>query len=93
MMTRLRVVARVGCLIGKILLMAALVTWVAMSPLVWILRDGLAVGMVETTGMEALIKFLVGWGVPALVLAVPLAGLFLIERRLSPRPTHCEEIT
>jgi hypothetical protein len=77
-------VPRVCCLIGKVVLMAVLVTWVAAAPLVWILRDGLAPGMVETVGMQAAFKFLVGWGVPALVLAVPLLGLWLIERRLTP---------
>jgi hypothetical protein len=76
-------VARVCCLIGKIILMAVLVNWVAAAPLVWILRDGLAPGMVESVGTQAVFKFLVCWGVPALVLAVLVVGLSAIERRLT----------
>jgi hypothetical protein len=72
--------------------MAALVTWVAIAPLVWILRDGLAVGMVETTGIDAVLKFLVGWGVPALVLAIPLIGLFVVERRMVSPPANGGEV-
>jgi hypothetical protein len=77
-------VARGCCLIGKMVLMAVLVTWVTAAPLVWILRDGLRPGMVESAGTQVAFKFLVCWGVPALMLAVPLVGLWLIERRLTP---------
>lgn len=75
-------VARGGRWIIKVVLLALLVNWVAAAPLVWILRDGLAPGMVESVGMQAVWKFLVGWGVPALMLAAPLAGLAMLERRL-----------
>ncbi|HEY7156756.1 MAG TPA: hypothetical protein VH575_22495 [Gemmataceae bacterium] len=84
MAIRGRSVVRVCCLIGKIILMAVLVNWVAAAPLVWILRDGLAPGMVESVGTQAVFKFLVGWGVPALVLAVLMVGLSALERRLTP---------
>jgi hypothetical protein len=84
MAIRLRGVARVCCVIGKVVLMAVLVTWVVAASLVWILRDGLAQGMIESAGTQAVAKFLVCWGVPALVLAVPLVGLSAIERRLTP---------
>ncbi|HTU92384.1 MAG TPA: hypothetical protein VMF69_20045 [Gemmataceae bacterium] len=77
-------VARVCCLIGKIILLAVLVTWVTAAPLVWILRDGLGPDMVETSGLKAAFKFLVCWGVPALAISVPLVGLSLIERRCQP---------
>jgi hypothetical protein len=62
-------------------LFAALLTWVAAAPLVWILRDGLGPDMVETDGLTSLLKFLVQWSVPAAVLAVPLVVLWVIERR------------
>jgi hypothetical protein len=75
--------ARACCLIGEVVLAAALVTWVLAAPLVWILRDGLKPGMVESTGLRAAFKFLVGWGVPALLIALPLVGLFVLERRLA----------
>ncbi len=79
----MKVVARACCLAGQVALAAALLTWVAAAPLVWILRDGLGPGMVESAGARAALKFLVGWGAPALALAVPLAGLTVIQRRLS----------
>ncbi len=79
----MRRTATLCCQILRITLSAALATWVAAAPLVWILRDGLAVGMVETTGARAAYKFLVGWGVPALILAVPLYGLSVAQRRLT----------
>lgn len=75
--------ARVGCWIIKVVLLALLVNWIAAAPLVWILRDGLAPGMVESVGMQAVGKFLGGWGVPALMLATPLVGLLMLERLLS----------
>jgi hypothetical protein len=40
--------------------------------------------MVESVGMQAAYKFLVGWGLPALMLVVPLIGLGIIERRCQP---------
>lgn len=83
-MLRFSVVARAGCLICRIVLLAALVNWVAAAPLVWILRDGLGPGMIESAGMKAAFKFLVGWGVPALLITAPLVGLSWIERRCQP---------
>jgi hypothetical protein len=80
----MRRTATVCCQVLRITLSAALATWVAAAPLVWILRDGLAAGMVETTGAQAAYKFLVGWGVPALILAAPLYGLSVAQRRLAP---------
>jgi len=75
--------ARVGCWSIKVVLLALLVNWIAAAPLIWILRDGLAPGMVESVGMQAVWKFLIGWGVPALMLVVPLVALWTIERRLA----------
>jgi hypothetical protein len=86
MAIRLREAARAGCLIGKMLLIAALITWVAMAPLVWILRDGLAVGMIETTGTEAVFKFLVGWGVPALCSRCRLSDYSCLIAASQPNP-------
>jgi hypothetical protein len=40
--------------------------------------------MVESVGMQAAYKFLVGWGLPALVLVVPLIWLGIIERWCQP---------
>jgi hypothetical protein len=74
--------ARVCCLAGQVALAAALLTWAAAAPLVWVLRDGLAPGMVESAGARAVLKFSVGWGAPALALALPLAGLSVVQRRL-----------
>jgi hypothetical protein len=75
------VVVRTCCLICKILLLATLVNWVAAGPLVWIVRDGLGPDTIESTGMKAAFKFLVEWGVPALIITVPLYGLTWVERR------------
>jgi hypothetical protein len=83
-MLRPYAVARVCCLIGKVLLVVVLLNWIAAGPLVWILRDGLGPGMIETDGMHAVLKFLVGWGVPALLISLPLFGLSWIERRCQP---------
>lgn len=83
-MLRVYVVVRTCCLIGKIVLLAALVNWVAAAPIVWIVRDGLGPDMIESTGMKAALKFLIQWGVPALIIAVPLYGLTWIERRCQP---------
>lgn len=95
MTTRLHGLARGCCLIGRLILSSALVTWVAAAPLVWILRDGLAPGMVESVGTKAVFKFLMCWGIPAMMLVVPLVGLSAIERRCQPargdRPTDERE--
>ena len=53
------------------------------APLVWILRDGLGPDSQESGWGLGLIKFAVQWCIPALVLAVPLYGLWLLERRLA----------
>jgi hypothetical protein len=79
---RKKATARVCCLVGQVALAAALLTWVGAAPLVWILRDGLGPDMVESVGARAVLKFLVGWGAPALALALPLAGLSVVQRRL-----------
>lgn len=60
----------------KAVLVGGLVCWVAAAPLVWILRDGLGPDMVESSGFRSAYKFLLGWGVPALALALPLAVLW-----------------
>ncbi len=83
MKTRLLGFVRVFCLLAKTLLGAALVLWLAMAPLVWILRDGLAVGMIETSGVQGALKFLVGWGVPTLILVALLVATVLFERLLA----------
>lgn len=62
---------------------AALFVWVFAAPIVWILRDGLGPGMTETSGVWSVVKFLVQWGIPALVLGVPLLILSIFERRQS----------
>jgi hypothetical protein len=64
-----------------VILLGALVTWAAAAPIVWIVRDGLGPGMVETAWPRSVYKFLVLWGVPALVLTVPLIILWFIDRR------------
>ena len=79
----MRGTARICCLILRVLLTVAFATWAAAAPLVWILRDGLAPGMVETAGAQAVYKFLLGWGVPALVLVAALYGTSAAERRLT----------
>ena len=67
--------------VSMVILPGALVAWCAAAPLVWILRDGLGPEMVESSGAMSAYKFLVGWGVPAVVLTVPLLALWLVERR------------
>jgi len=62
----------------------ALIAWVAVAPLFWILRDGLGPDAVDSEGATALGKFLFGWGVPALVLAGFLV-LSVVAERLTPR--------
>jgi hypothetical protein len=84
-------VARICVQLLITLLQAGLFVWAACAPLVWILRDGLGPDSHDSGWGLAALKFTVGWGVPALVLALPLLGLVLIERRLAavarPRPT------
>ena len=64
------------------LLQGGLLAWAGCAPIVWIVRDGLGPDSHETGWGLALIKFAVLWGVPALVLAVPLYVLSLVDRRL-----------
>jgi hypothetical protein len=67
------------------LLVAGLFVWVFCGPLVWILRDGLGPDSHESGWALSLWKFAVGWGVPALALAVPLYGLWLVDRWMAAR--------
>lgn len=73
-------VMRICCEILMTILVAGLIVWASAAPLVWILRDGLGPGMVESTGIDSVYRFLVLWGVPALVLGIPLLGLHLARR-------------
>ena len=50
-------------------------------PIVWIVRDGLGPGSVETTWPWSVLKFLVAWTGPALLLAAPLLALSFMNRR------------
>lgn len=61
-------------------LIAGLIVWAACAPLVWILRDGLGPGMVESGGWDSVGRFLALWGLPGLVFVGPLAILLLIDR-------------
>jgi hypothetical protein len=65
----------------KVLLLGALVAWASAAPVVWIVRDGLGPGMVESEWPRSVFKFLVIWGVPAIVLVVPLIVLWILDRR------------
>ena len=65
------------------LLQALLITWAMVLPIVWILRDGLGPDSKDTVGLMAILKTLTIWGVPALVLVVPLCGLIWLERRVA----------
>ncbi len=69
----------------KTILQAGLIVWAACAPLVWIVRDGLGPDSRESGGAWAVFKFVVQWGIPALVLAVPIlaAACRLVDRRLS----------
>jgi hypothetical protein len=69
----------------RVSLILCLGLWVLLAPLIWILRDGLGPDAVETVWPQSAYKFLVGWGGPALALAVPLLGLMLFERRMAPQ--------
>jgi hypothetical protein len=71
------------------LLQAGLIVWAFYAPLVWILRDGLGPDSHETGWGKSLCKFAVGWGLPALVLAVALYSLGRVARRLAAgKPTE-----
>lgn len=67
-----------------VVLLGALVTWVAAAPVVWIVRDGLGPDMVESDWPRSVFKFLGIWGLPAMVLVVPLIVLWFIDRRTLP---------
>ncbi|WP_020475537.1 hypothetical protein [Zavarzinella formosa] len=72
-----------ACLAGlRMGLLAALMAWAAAAPLVWIVRDGLGPDAVDSAGIQSVSKFAVMWGLPALTLAVAVAGLTLVQRRL-----------
>lgn len=65
----------------QVLFSAALVVWICAAPLVWILQDGLGPDMVESGWVTAIFKFLVAWGIPALILAMPLVAMAMLEKR------------
>lgn len=65
------------------ILLGLLLSWVLCAPLVWMLRDGLGPGAVETTGFASIFKSLGMWSVPALILVVPLVGLWFLGRWLA----------
>lgn len=65
----------------KVILLGALMAWAATAPLIWILRDGLGPDQVDSGWARSVYKFLVAWGVPALVIVVPLIALWLVDRR------------
>ena len=65
----------------KVILIGALATWTAAAPVVWIVRDGLGPDMVESGWPRSVFKFLGIWGAPAIVLAVPLIVLWMVDRR------------
>jgi hypothetical protein len=75
-------ILRFTCFVLIGVLFVALLCWAAAAPLVWILRDGLAVGMVESEGAHAVARFMALWGLPALAFALPLAGLVVASRWL-----------
>src|SRR3954451_647823 len=66
-----------------VILQALLITWMACAPIVWIVRDGLGPDSVETTWPGSVLKFLVAWTGPALLLAAPLLALSIVNRRLA----------
>lgn len=71
--------------IVQALFSAALVVWICAAPLVWILQDGLGPDMVESGWVQAIFKFLVGWGIPALLLAAPLIAMAILDRRAAAK--------
>jgi hypothetical protein len=74
-------VMQVGRLVLRQILLGLLLAWTAAVPVVWVVRDGLGPDSVETGWVEGAFKFLTLWGVPALVLAVPLLVLAVVDRR------------
>lgn len=72
-----------ACVAGlRIGLLAAIVAWTAAAPLLWILRDGLGPDASDTGGLQAVGRFAVVWGLPALVLGVSAFGLTLAQRKM-----------
>jgi hypothetical protein len=80
---RFRSVARFCLRLLAVILQALLITWAACAPIVWIVRDGLGPGSVETTWPGSVLKFLVAWTGPALALAAPLLALSFVNRKLA----------
>ncbi len=78
----LAAVTRFGVAALIVLFQAVLFLWIVCAPLVWILRDGLGPDSHDSVWPWSVVKFAAQWGVPALVLAVPLAVLRPVERRL-----------
>ena len=68
----MRSVARFCLQLLMVLLGAALIVWVFCAPLVWLLRDGLGPDSHESGWGLSLWKFTLGWGVPAVLLVVPV---------------------
>lgn len=66
-----------------VILQAMLTVWVFCAPIVWITRDGLGPDSHESGWILGAVKFAAQWSVPALVLAVPLFALLLVQRRLA----------
>lgn len=61
------------------MLLAALVLWIIISPLVWIQRDGLGPKSVESVGFGAAWKFFRVWGLPGLTLLGPFVTLIIAD--------------
>jgi hypothetical protein len=80
---RFRSVATFCLRLLAVILQALLGTWAACAPIVWIVRDGLGPGSVETTWPGSVLKFLVAWIGPALLLAAPRLVLSTVNRRLA----------
>jgi hypothetical protein len=78
----LAAVTRFGVVALIVLFQAALFVWMTCAPLVWIVRDGLGPDSHDSVWPWSVVKFAAQWGVPALVLAVPLVALQFVERRL-----------
>ncbi len=67
---------------------AALVLWLLLGPLCWILRDGLGPGAVESQGLPAAGRFLMTfWWGPVLV------GLAAVQVALRRRPARAGTVT
>ena len=76
-------VLRFICQLLMAILLGTLVAWASAAPIVWIVRDGLGPDGVDSGWAWSVVKFLVLWGVPALILAVPWFALSRLERRLA----------